>query len=133
MTIAQEIEKIVCPRCHAMLDVVDNFCRHCGAATGDNANGPAAPTTQPVSYVPAPSHKRADWSESRWAVLTMLFLVLGPVALPMLWRSRQFTPLWKILLTLLVLGLTAAIVWLLWYVVVITLAPLQELNKLQGM
>ena len=131
MTTAQEIEKIVCRHCHAMLDVGDSFCRHCGAPTGDD---PTAPATQPVSYVPAaPSRKRSDWSESRWAVLTMLFLVLGPIALPMLWRSRQFTPLWKILLTLLVLGLTIGIVWLLWYVIVTALAPLQELNRIQGM
>jgi hypothetical protein len=46
-------------------------------------------------------------------VLVMLFAVAGPLALPLLWRSRRFSSAWKTALTVLVLSLTAAVcfVW----------------------
>lgn len=39
------------------------------------------------------------WYHRRWAVLVLLFLVLGPFGLPLLWRSPSFTRGWKIALT----------------------------------
>ncbi|MBN2022838.1 MAG: hypothetical protein JW809_08575 [Pirellulales bacterium] len=40
--------------------------------------------------------------EPRWMVLLMLFVLMGPLALPMLWHSPHFTRPWKIVLTVLV-------------------------------
>ncbi len=77
----------------------------------------------------APPAKPAWW-ESPWAVLTALFLVLGPFGLPMLWRSRCFTRLWKWVLTVVVMVYTAYLVWLSWRAANQILGPLQELNKL---
>jgi hypothetical protein len=34
------------------------------------------------------------------AVLVLLFVVLGPLGLPLLWRSPSFTRGWKIVLTI---------------------------------
>ncbi len=124
MTTAVELEKIVCRRCFAMLDVGDAFCRHCGV-----------PTCKPDDSAADLSHDRSTagpslW-ENRWVVLAMLFLVLGPLGLPMLWRSGQFTPGWKVVLSVLVSGLTGAVIGMIWYVLQVSLEPLTQLRELQ--
>jgi hypothetical protein len=40
------------------------------------------------------------WYHRPWAVVVLLFLVLGPLGLPLLWRSPSFTRGWKIALTI---------------------------------
>jgi ascorbate-specific PTS system EIIC-type component UlaA len=50
------------------------------------------------------------WYYRPWPVLLLLFLVLGPLGLPLLWRSPRFTRTWKIVLTGLVLVYTAMLV-----------------------
>lgn len=94
MTVASP-PQTACRRCRAPLDAADNYCRRCGTPTGQ----------QPA------------WWENPWFVLSMLFLVLGPLAIPLLWRSRRFTPAWKIVLTILVLVLTLFLVWRIWIAV----------------
>jgi hypothetical protein len=61
----------------------------------------------------------------------MLFLVLGPLALPMLWRSRDFSLLWKSILTAAMLGVTVLLIWGIWWVTHQTMMSLQELDKLR--
>ena len=53
----------------------------------------------------------AAWWESPWVVLPLLFVVLGPFALPLLWRSRRFTRPWKTALSVVVVGITLFAVW----------------------
>ncbi len=123
MSVAHEIEKIVCPQCFAVLDVGDRFCRHCGAPLKNSAAPPApARPARPVG--------NRSWAENRWVVLGALFLVLGPVGLPMLWRSRQFSLVWKVAFTMLVLGLTLVVFGLAWYVVDKMLEPLTQWRNL---
>jgi hypothetical protein len=43
-------------------------------------------------------------------VLVLLFLVLGPLALPYLWRSPSFSRSWKVVLTVLVVAYVALLV-----------------------
>ena len=45
----------------------------------------------------------AKWYYNRWAVLLMLFVILGPFGLPLLWKSPRFTQRWKQILTALTL------------------------------
>lgn len=53
--------------------------------------------------------------EPRWAVLLWLFVAMGPLALPMLWRSPHFSRRTKTVLTVLVIVIfAAAVVALLW-------------------
>jgi hypothetical protein len=104
------IPKIVCQRCRASLDADDNYCRRCGAPT-----------------VNAQSESR--WWESPWVIVPMLLLVIGPLALPMLWRSRQFSQLWKIILTVLVTILTAWLCWRLWVAMQQTAAALDRIEQ----
>jgi len=114
---AEDIQKIVCRRCFAVLDVSDNFCRHCGAATAGDGGAVAAP-------VGVAATRKSKGTDNPWGVLLMLFVVLGPLALPMLWRSRGFSPLWKTLLTLVMVGVTALVFFLMWLLIVKPLEPL---------
>ena len=82
--------------------------------------------------MPLPAAYKSKSTDNPWVVLMMLFVVLGPLALPMLWRSRGFSPLWKALLTLLMVGVTVLILFLMWFVVAKALDPLEQLKMLQG-
>ena len=95
--------KSICRRCAATLDVDDNYCRRCGAPTPFGLKAGVSATAQQPS----------QW-ESPWLILPLLFLVIGPLALPLLWRSRQFTVLWKSILTVLVTGMTVLLIWSTW-------------------
>ena len=126
------VPKIVCQRCRASLDADDNYCRRCGAPTA-NVSGVSGGAGGPMSYFARSatdsSVQRSRWWESPWVILPMLFLVIGPLALPMLWRSRQFSQLWKIVLTVLVTLLTA---WLCWQIVVIFRQAAAQLDLSQA-
>ncbi len=125
-----ENKKLICPICSTELDATDNFCRHCGAATGhdDPNSNPSAAEIVNVHVVQETPPAGRRLSDNRTFVLIMLFLVLGPIALPLLWRGRAFTGRQKTLLTLVVIVLTIFVVWLTWYVLVhMVIEPLQEL------
>lgn len=49
----------------------------------------------------------SPWYYRPWAVVALLFLVLGPLGLPLLWRSPSFTRGWKIALTVAMVVYTA--------------------------
>ncbi len=124
------IEKIVCRRCFTLLEVEDNYCRRCGTPTPRVqaawiAESPATPGP--------PKSNGGKLLEGRITVLTMLFAVMGPLALPLLWRSSRFSLAWKVVLTLLVLLLTGIVIGLFSYVVQMTLAPLKELQQVKGL
>ena len=52
---------------------------------------------------------RDKWYHSVWAVVLGLFVVLGPLALPMLWQSSRFTRSAKMFLTVATLVYTVGI------------------------
>jgi hypothetical protein len=51
------------------------------------------------------------WYHRPWCVLLMLFVVMGPFGLPLLWRSAFFGERAKQVLTVAVLVYTAALLW----------------------
>lgn len=131
MATALEIEKTVCPRCVAVLDASDRFCRYCGAALSpDGSPVPAAAADWPPLGTPAPPRPR--WTDNPWIVLPLVLLVLGPIGLPLLWRSRGFTRFWKTVITVLVLALSAAVGVRIWYSIRASLAPLEQLRQIRG-
>jgi len=92
------------------VELTDRFCRHCGRSTAHEDDEDVAPLSiEPVWPEPRPAHVR--WSDRRWFVLLMLFFVLGPLALPMLWSSRSFTPASKTVLTALSLATTVLVLF----------------------
>ena len=114
------LNQVACRRCDAALDSADNFCRHCGAPTTDEPESPAAPR-------PARPVEKQSLRDNPWAMLGMLFLAIGPLALPLLWSGRAFGRLAKFALTLLVIGQTMAIIWAAYYFT--TTFVLTPLNK----
>jgi CHASE2 domain-containing sensor protein len=89
-------------------------------------------THDPSEVVSGLADGRPRASDSRGIVLMMLFLALGPLALPMLWRSRGFSPLWKTLLTVIVTGATLALLFVIWFVIAKAIEPLSQLKSLEG-
>jgi hypothetical protein len=125
------VTEITCCQCHAAIDSGDSFCRHCGAVSGESEDGGETPAVD-AKIVPAHTAARSrDW-ESPWVILSLLFLAIGPFAIPLLWRSRRFSLLWKSVLTILVLGVTALLLWLLWVIAKQFIAPLREIVELLG-
>jgi hypothetical protein len=130
------IETTVCHGCYAVLDATDNYCRHCGTPTVIQAalsegDLPAASFATPPAF--APRTQPAKLSESPWVVLPLMFLVLGPFGLPLLWRSRRFTLLWKGVLTAIMAAVTVFFLWSVWFSLHQMLAPLQELDRIRGL
>jgi quinol-cytochrome oxidoreductase complex cytochrome b subunit len=67
--------------------------------------------------------------DNRWVVLGMIFFVLGPFGLPMLWQSQAFSRrekwIWAIVTALYVIALC----WLTYYLLVkMVLEPLSRLR-----
>ena len=122
------IETTVCHGCYAVLDAGDNYCRHCGTNLTGLSDGRRVAAVKPVM---ASVVQRPRWSESPWVVLPMLFLVLGPLGVPLLWRSRRFSLLWKVVLTLIMAVVTVYLLWSVWFILHQSLAPLRELEQLQ--
>lgn len=76
----------------------------------------------------SPSERsQSKWYYSLWTVLFLLFFALGPLAIPLLWKSPHF-PRWaKISLTIAVVALT---VWLLLLIPVLFRDAFQIANQL---
>ena len=68
------------------------------------------------------------WYYRPWAVVVLLFLVLGPFGLPLLWKSPSFTRGWKIVLTVAMVVYT---VLLIDSVVVATRLAMEQLGLTQ--
>jgi len=85
------LAQLVCSRCKREIDATARFCPHCGTKTQVQPGQP-------------------DWLDNPWAMLGILFFGIGPLAIPMLWRSRAFSTPGKWFLTILVLALTVVVV-----------------------
>jgi hypothetical protein len=80
--------QLTCGRCSEPMDAVDRFCRHCGGKRGSSTS----------------------FHDHPMVILGLLFLVIGPLALPMLWRSASFTRNQKIGISIANLAFIGAIV-----------------------
>ncbi len=88
--------RTACPGCGAVAASLSRFCSACGLLLDPSAPEAASP--------------RGKWHHNVWFVLVMLFLVLGPFGLPLVWKNPRFSPSVKWMLTLLTFVYTA---WLL--------------------
>jgi hypothetical protein len=62
---------------------------------------------------------RRSWRElidNRWLMVAVLFLVTAALGLPILWMSRGFSLVWKVVLTIAVLLWTALVLWVFWLI-----------------
>ena len=66
-----------CDSCGGIIDAGDRYCRHCGRGVGT-----------------------VEWYYRPVWILVLLFGVVGPLALPLLWRSPRFTTPAKVAITI---------------------------------
>lgn len=71
----------------------------------------------------------SKWYASVWFVLLMLFVVLGPLGLPLLWKSSRFSKVSKIVLTIATVIYTG---WILLGAKVLVEKSLQGLGDLKS-
>jgi hypothetical protein len=64
--------------------------------------------------------------DSPWVVLALLLLVLGPFALPFLYKSRAFNLPVKIVLTVVVVAIAVVAIWVTLYALGTIVAPIEE-------
>jgi len=74
---------------------------------------------------PTPSLRKKirDLADNPWLVLGMLFFVTLFLGLPVLWFSRGFSPLSKVLWTVLLLVWTGVVFWLFYLLMVLVVIP----------
>ncbi len=87
---------LYCPSCKKDLPLPPHACPDCGS---------------PMII------EKAKSGPSAFAVLLLLFLVLGPLGLGVLWRNEHFTRGAKWALTVIVLAYTVALVYATWMAV----------------
>ena len=74
-----------CDACSAPVEPAAAFCSRCGWK---------------LTTAPTPAHPpRAKWYHNIWLTLLMLFFVLGPFGLPLVWTNPRFSRTLKIALT----------------------------------
>ncbi len=117
--------RTACRQCSEPLDIDDNFCRYCGGMTDVGAALVKIGRLPPPPSLAVPV-KPPSWTDSPWFLLG-LFVFFPPLVLPLLWRSRRFTRVWKTGLTCVVVLATAAALWYSVYVLQKAFEPLQEL------
>ena len=61
--------------------------------------------------MPEQQPKKSPWYYQPWLVILMLFVVLGPFGLPLVFKSPNFRLRTKIFLTVLTLAYTAYLIW----------------------
>ena len=88
-----------CMMCGASAPAGTKFCGQCGQSL-DPLAAPLPPRTE----------QRPRWYNNIWFVLFMLFFVVGPFGLPLVWKNSRFSQRAKIILTLLMVVYTVLLV-----------------------
>ncbi len=102
----------ICPACGTVVAEAAKFCSQCAQGL-DPASIPRAPA-------------KAKWYHNLWFVLFMLFFVLGPFGLPLVWRNPRFSRGVKVLLTAVT---TLYTLWLVDLTIGMTRAIMQRVNQ----
>ena len=104
----------ICLACGATTAMPATYCRQCGKPLD-----PAHP--------PAPSGSK--WYQNVWLVLLLLFFVLGPFGLPLVWKNPRFSRTVKMALTLTMVVYTVVLVQL---TIQMFQTVTQEVNQLKS-
>jgi uncharacterized membrane protein len=76
-----------------------------------------------------PQEEKIKWYYRPIPVLVLLFVVIGPLALPLLYKSPHFSKFWKVLLTIGVVIFTLYLVWAFIKMWKLTSDLLKEVNR----
>lgn len=102
-----------CPSCGAPATAEARYCSQCGKALHQAGAAP-----QP-----------ATWHHSVWFVLFLLFFVLGPFVLPLVWKSPRFSRRLKGLLTATAIGYTVLLAQLIARMVTAVTEAVNQFNS----
>jgi hypothetical protein len=104
------VKTVVCPACESEVPADADRCAKCGVLL---SAGPAGAARRSVRR-----SLREDVVDNPWAVLGVLFVAAGVLGLPVLWRSRAFSTVSKLLLSAAVSVYSTLILlalgWILW-------------------
>lgn len=71
------------------------------------------------------AERRASWYHTPLGIALLALFVLGPLALPLIWRSPALGPRGRWIGSLLLLAYTVALAWLVWVDVQLVLSRMQ--------
>ncbi len=98
----------ICTKCRSPIDTRDAFCRFCGARQRQS---------DPFYYHPV------------W-ILLLAFLVLGPFALGLVWRSQQMTLAVKYAMSAIILAYTAVTFYFAYILIALIYKEFSMLNQI---
>ena len=98
-------------------------------SAADSYRGHSADAPRQAAGKHAPKLFSDSIQDNPWVVLALLFLVLGPLGLPLLWRSRAFSNTSKIIISVVLVGIMVLAVAIIGYVLWLVVGPLTELKN----
>ena len=104
-----------CSACGAPVTAGAAYCSQCGYALAG-----ATPRAMPA---------KPKWYYNVWVTLCMLFFVLGPFGLPLVWKNPHFSRVVKMVLTLVMIAYTVLLVQLTIRAVQTSLEHMQDLQS----
>ena len=104
-----------CPMCDQMLLPGSKFCGECGFALTS-----AGPRTAPA---------KPKWYQNFWVLLFMIFFVLGPFAIPLIWKHPTMSRNTKWVLTAVALGYTLMMLVMVAKLVAVVQTSLESFNN----
>lgn len=112
----------VCDQCGVEIPSESSACPQCGEEPAAS-NGEEEVVTPDGRRISVPSVRNL----ARWQVLAILFLGVGILGMPILWRNENFTWLQKLGVAVLLVLYTVFVFGTFWYVLVLVSKPLLEL------
>jgi|GEM_PF-1280248 len=109
---SRSVDALPCPRCRREVALPASACPYCGDAL--------PPGNLSAASHPSFGRPGASWRQmidQPWVVLLLLFGVMGPLAIPVLWKSRGFSAWAKLGLSIAVIVYIAALGAAAWWAV----------------
>ena len=73
----------------------------------------------------APADQRVPWYYKPVGIVVLTLFVLGPLSLPLVWRSPVISPRGRWIGTALIVAFTVALIWQVWVATQLALSILQ--------
>lgn len=110
-----------CPMCEQPVPPGANFCGECGVDMRTGMPG------QPPAMAHGPA--RLKWHHNIWVILFLMLFVLGPFALPLVWKHPKLSQTVKWLLTALGLVYAAAMLAMLAQLITVVTSSIEAFNS----